>query len=283
MKVAAIQMCSGSDVSSNLSAAQRLIERAARDGAQYVQLPEYCTYMGAADRYPAVAETVPGPTTEVFAQLARSLGIHVHVGSLLQRMPNGGKPANASVVIAPTGDIQAIYRKVHLFDIDVPGQVTERESDAVSAGDEVVISPVGELELGLAICFDLRFPALFGAMATAGANVFALPAAFAQATGSAHWEALIRARAIENHAFVVAAAQAGPGPDGWMSYGHSMIVDPWGVVLAVAPPDGEAVLMAELDVSQCAARRMQIPVQSALRPEVYGAAIKRQTPQAVAQ
>lgn len=269
--VAAVQMHVGTDVSANLETATRLVTRAAEAGAAYVQLPEYATFLGPAERNPVVAETIPGPSSDYFAQLARQLKIQLHVGSLLERSDEPGKSYNTSLLFDPYGTLIATYRKIHLFDIEVPGEVAEQESDAISPGQELTVVELSEMTLGLSICFDVRFAEMYGAMARAGANVFAVPAAFASATGRAHWETLLRARAIEEHAYVIAAGQAGPGYDGWVSHGHSMIVGPWGDVLAEADGEHDDVILADIDCEEALRRRRQIPVLTARRPLAYTA------------
>jgi len=267
--VAALQMTSGTDVAANVEAALALIARAADAGATYIQLPEYFNYLGPAKGFASAAEMVPGPTTDRLAALARSRAVTIHIGSLLERSRDGAKCFNTGVVLAPTGQVAATYRKAHLFDIDVPGEVVQRESDAILAGGQLVVCDVGEMRLGLSICFDLRFGELYRELALAGATVLAIPAAFNAITGRAHWEVLVRARGIENHAYVVAAAQVGTTVEGIATYGHSMIVGPWGEVLAQSGSDGEDVLVAELDLAEVTRRRAQIAVLDLRRPGLY--------------
>ena len=273
MLVAAIQLRSGADVEANVTQALALVEEAAHGGARYVQLPEYTPYLGPPSAYAAVAEDVPGPTTARFAELARRHGIVVHLGSLLERTAT--RPANTSVVLGPTGQVVATYRKIHLFDVDVPGAVSHRESDALVAGDEAVLVELDGLRLGLSVCFDLRFPELYGALARAGAEVLAIPAAFNAVTGAAHWHVLTRARAIETHSFVVAAAQAGRTAEGIATFGHALIIDPWGTVLAEADGDAPQVVRARLDPAVARARRAQIAVAALRRPDAYARPVRR--------
>ena len=272
LTVAAVQLSSGSDKEANVAAAMELVREAARRGATYVQLPEYFNYLGPAAGYLDAAETIPGPTTRTMGELARSLEVSVHLGSLVERSSTSGKVFNTSVLIDPAGDVVATYRKAHLFDVDVPGAIAHKESDVILAGDELVLAALDGVRLGLSICFDLRFPEMYRALSGAGAQVLCVPAAFNASTGRAHWEVLIRARAIENHAFVVAAAQVGTTAEGIATFGHSMIVDPWGEVLEVSTKDAPDVLVADLDVSQVARRRAQIAVLDFRRPDLYGAA-----------
>ncbi|HEV2427212.1 MAG TPA: carbon-nitrogen hydrolase family protein [Acidimicrobiales bacterium] len=268
VRVALAQGRAGRDVDANVEAALAQVDEGARRGATYIQLPEYATYYGPASGFAAAAQDVPGPATRAFAQLARARGVTVHVGSLLERGPDARHAYNTSVVIGPDGEIVARYRKAHLFDVSV-GDVVARESASIAAGDDVVVAQIPGATLGLSVCFDLRFPELYRRLALAGAQVLCVPAAFTATTGRAHWSTLLRARAIENHAFVAAAARAGAGagaPDTW---GHSMVVDPWGEVLAEADGDGDAVLVAELDLDEVERRRAQIDVLGLRRPDLY--------------
>lgn len=268
--LAAVQMTSGTDVATNVATALELVGDAVDRGATYVQVPEYVTYYGPAHGFADAAESVPGPSTRRFAGMARQRGVTVHVGSLLERTSEPGRYHNTSVLIDAAGEIVATYRKAHLFDIDVPGEVAHRESDAIVAGDDVVVADLGDVRLGLSICFDVRFPELYRHLALHGATVLAIPAAFAAATGRVHWEILVRARAIENHAFVVAAAQVGSTSGGLASWGHSMIVGPWGEILAEGGGDGNDVLVANVDLAEVARRRAQLAVLALRRPDLYG-------------
>ncbi len=267
--VAAVQLTSGSDPTKNVDAAIELVVSAADRGAKYIQLPEYFNYLGPAKGFAAVCETIPGPTTSRFAEVAKARGVTVHIGSMLERSPEEGRCYNTGVILDGNGLIAATYRKAHLFDIDVPGEVVQRESDAIVPGEQLVVVDLPGFRLGMSICFDLRFPELYRRLAVHGASVLAIPAAFNAVTGRAHWDVLVKARAIENHAFVVAAAQAGTTAEGIATYGHSMIVGPWGEVLAESFADGPDVLVATLDLAEVARRRSQIAVLDLRRPEVY--------------
>jgi predicted amidohydrolase len=269
LNVAAVQLSSGSDVAHNVDEAERLVNVAADRGAQYVQLPEYFNFLGPFGGFESAAESVPGATTNRMAKLAASRAVTLHLGSLLETSPVNGKFYNTSVLIGPSGDITATYRKIHLFDVNVPGAIVHRESDVITPGEEIVVAHLADYELGLSICFDVRFPELYRKLALAGADVIAIPAAFNAVTGRAHWDLLVRARAIENHAFVVAAAQAGTTAEGIATYGHSLIVDPWGEVLAEATSDGPEVVMAALDLREVARRREQIAFVDFRRPDLY--------------
>ncbi len=271
IRVATVQLTSGSDHEVNVERAIDLIEAAALEGARYIQLPEHFNYLGPVERYHEVAETIPGPTTARLSEYARDRRITLHLGSMLEVGDVAGKFFNTSVVLDPSGEVLATYRKAHLFDIDVPGAVTYHESDTILPGERLVVAECPGFRLGLSVCFDLRFPELYRALALAGASVLAIPSAFRAATGRAHWEVLVRARAIENHAYVIAAAQAGTTAEGIASFGHSMIVDPWGEVMAESSSDGEDVIVATLDLDQVARRRSQIDVLHLRRPDLYGA------------
>jgi predicted amidohydrolase len=269
LNVAAVQLSSGSDVARNVDEAERLINVAADWGAQYVQLPEYFNYLGPFSGFERAAETIPGPTTTRMTALARSRGVTLHLGSLLEVSAVKGKFFNTSVLIGPDGELITTYRKVHLFDVNVPGAIVQRESDIIVPGDDIVVANLGEFALGLSICFDVRFPELYRALALAGADVLAIPAAFNATTGLAHWDLLVRARAVENHAFVVAATQVGTTAEGIATYGHALIVDPWGTALAESTSDEPEVLMATLDLKEVERRRSQIAVMDFRRPDIY--------------
>jgi deaminated glutathione amidase len=269
LNVAAVQLSSGSDVAHNLEVAERLINEAADQGAQYIQLPEFFNFQGRFSGYESAAETIPGPTTTRMAALARSRGVTLHLGSLLEVSAVAGTFHNTSVVIGPDGELVATYRKIHLFDVNVPGAVVQRESDVIEPGGDIVVVRSDEYSLGLSICFDVRFPELYRALALAGAEVLAIPAAFNATTGLAHWDLLVRARAVENHAFVVAATQVGTSDVGIATYGHALIVDPWGDAVAETTSDGPDVIVATLDLDEVDRRRQQIAVMDLRRPEVY--------------
>lgn len=272
MRVAAVQMRVGVSKDENVERALRLVDEAAAGGARLIVLPEQVTYIGPSSEYPEVAETIPGPTSRLLAAKAREHDVIIHGGSLIEQMP-GVEFCNSSYVVDPTGAVGAVYRKVHLFDVSVGDDVNESESARVAPGDGLVAADLPGVVLGMSICYDLRFPELYRALALAGATVMLVPAAFAEATGCAHWEVLLRARAIENGAFVIAAAQHGSGA-AWPMYGHSMIVDPWGSVLAELP-GGDGVIVADIDLSEAERRRKQIPVLANRRPDVYARSVHK--------
>lgn len=269
LRVAAVQVTAGADPQANVARALELIRRAASEGASYVQLPEYFNYRGPGSRYRSVAETIPGPTTTRVADLAKELGVVIHVGSMFERSSDPDKSYNTSVVIGPEGAIRATYRKGHLFDVSVVGEIEHKESRNISAGEQLCVVDVASFQLGLSVCFDVRFAELYRQLALHGATMFAVPSSFAVATGRVHWEVLLRARAIENHAYVIAAAQAGVTAEGISSYGHSMIIDPWGEILAQSLLDGEDIIYATLKADDVTRRRSQIDVWSLQRPTLY--------------
>ena len=243
------------------------MREAAAVGARLIVLPEKFNVLGSPDELRAGAEGVPGSTTQWAGELCRELGVWLVAGSIVERVEGGDKLRNTSTLIGPDGAIHATYRKIHMFDVEVEGMVY-RESDAEAPGEEVVVADVDGLELGMAVCYDLRFPELFRIMAVRGARVVSLPAAFTVPTGRAHWDILVRARAIENQVFVVAAGQIGHHPPDHESYGHSMIVDPWGVVLAEAPDD-TGFITADLDLDAQAAIREKLPSLAHRQPHAY--------------
>lgn len=279
LKVGLVQLNTRSDVAANLAAIERLVGEAAERGARFVMLPEYAPYLGPKEGYQESAESVPGPLTERYAALARRHGIYLHAGSMVERTETPGKFGNTSVVLSPSGDILAKYRKIHLFDIEIPGRVSAKESDSVSAGDEIVTVEIEGVTFGLAICYDLRFPELFRLQALKGAEVLCNPAAFTLFTGKDHWEVLLRARAIENQAWMLAAAQWGTHEPNAACYGRSMAIDPWGTVTAQAS-DGVGVVVTEIDTALVAKMRAEVPSLANRQPGAYsleprGAAVLR--------
>jgi predicted amidohydrolase len=268
VRVATVQLNSTADFAANLASAERLTRAAASDGARLIVLPEKWTAMGADADLRAAAQPLDGPAIEWARALARELQVDLIAGSIVEQVEGQEKLANTSVHADPQGELRAVYRKLHMFDVEVGGRAY-RESDLEEPGDEIVCSQSADgTELGLSICYDLRFPELYRILAVRGARVIVVPAAFTLATTRDHWETLLRARAIENQAFVVAANQVGAHPGGHRSGGRSMIVDPWGLVLAQAP-DGEAYAIAELDLERQAQVRAQLPSLANRRPEAY--------------
>jgi deaminated glutathione amidase len=263
---AAIQMTTSADKAANLAKAKRLIRLAAARGAQIVGLPEVFNWRGKRSEEPAAAESLEGETLTLMARLARELSINLLAGSITEHAPGEVKRYNTSVMFGPDGQRLAVYRKIHLFDIDLPGRVTIKESDAKIGGREVVTASTQLGTIGLSICYDLRFPELYRRLAFAGARILAIPSAFTFPTGEAHWETLIRARAVENQSYVIAPAQFGPNVHGFSDYGNSMIVDPWGRVLARAP-DQEGVIVAPLDMEYLERVRRELPALTHARIE----------------
>ena len=255
---AAVQMSSGSDKGANLEKAERLVREAAGRGAQLVALPEVFLWRGPRRAEAEAGEDVPGPVTERLGALARELGIFFQAGSVPERIAGERRCYNTALLFDPTGTLVARYRKIHLFDVEIPGQVSARESEARMPGDETVVASTELGRIGLSVCYDLRFPELYRRLAGAGAEIICLPSAFTFPTGAAHWEPLVRARAIENQAYVIAPDQYGTSPNGYRDYGNSMIVDPWGAVLARAG-DGEEVIVAPIRPEYLAKVRSELP------------------------
>ncbi|HWY17113.1 MAG TPA: carbon-nitrogen hydrolase family protein [Solirubrobacteraceae bacterium] len=287
MKAAAVQLNSTADFGANLATADRLTRAAAADGARLIVLPEKWTAMGSVQELRACAEPLDGRAVSWARDTAAELRVDLVAGSFLERIPGEDKLANTCVHVSSSGGVRAVYRKLHMFDVTIDGRCY-RESDVELPGDEIVLSETSTgradasaeagatgtagatgVELGLAVCYDLRFPELFRVLAVRGARILALPSAFTLPTTRDHWEVLVRARAIENQAFVIAANQVGPHPGGARSGGRSMIVDPWGVVLAQAP-DGEHHVVAELDLERQLEIRAQLPALAHRRPQAYG-------------
>jgi predicted amidohydrolase len=268
MRAAAIQMNSTGDRPRNRAIAERLVRAAAVDGAKLVVLPEKWSVLGTSEQLAAGAEPLDGPSISWARGLARELAIDLVAGSIVEQRTGHAKHFNTSVHVGPDGELHAIYRKLHLFDVEVAG-VAYRESDGEDPGDEVVTTTLADgTELGMAICYDLRFPELFRILTLRGARVLALPSAFTLATTRDHWEVLVRARAIEDQCFVVAANQIGEHMPGKVSGGRSLIVDPWGTVLATAP-DEEGYALAELDYGRQDAIRASLPALAHRRPRAY--------------
>jgi len=269
LRIGLVQMNSRSDKSENLAVAERLIEEAARQGAELVALPEYVNFLGPRELHEANAEPIPGPTAERFAALARRYGIYLLGGSILERSAIPGKYYNTSVLFAPDGEIIASYRKIHLFDVDLTGNVTSNESATILPGDRLVTAEVAGHVVGLTICYDLRFPELYRLLALDGAELILVPAAFTLYTGKDHWHTLLRARAIENQCYVAAPAQIGPHDPGQQCYGHSLVADPWGTVIAEAI-NRVGVVVTTLDFAYLREVRAQLPSLANRRPETYG-------------
>jgi predicted amidohydrolase len=277
LRVALVQLSADADVAANLERALALVARAGEQRPGLIALPELFGYRGPAAGFRESATELPGPTTEPFAELARSIGCWILLGSLAERSSDPERPYNTSVLLDHSGAIAARYRKRHLFDVTIDGGPSDRESARTTPGDEVVVAALDDAKgagaagaggagaggaaarLGMSVCYDLRFPEHYRDLARGGATILAVPANFTEATGRDHWEVLLRARAIENGAFVIAPAQCGTG-GGIPAHGRSMAVDPWGVVIAQAP-DGPGVVVADLDFERVSRVRRQLPTQ----------------------
>lgn len=273
LSVALVQLDARSDVATNLASAVALADEAAAGGTRLVALPEYLLYRGPDDGFRSAASPIPGPNTEPFAEVARRHGAWILIGGMPEVSGDPRRPYNTSVLLAPDGTVAATYRKIHLFDVAVVDGPTETESACMTAGDRLVTADIDGAFMGLSICYDVRFPELYRALALAGAQILAVPAAFTERTGRDHWEVLLRARAIENAAYVIAPAQIG-GLPGKPAFGRSMIIDPWGTILAQAP-DAVGIIRADLDLDRVAALRHQIPVLANRRPAAYEATTER--------
>lgn len=265
MRVAAVQMTSTVDWAANLATAGRLIADAVVEGAELVVLPEMFNCLGSGAELRAGAEPLDGPTAAWLAARAVEHQITLIGGTFVERGTE--RNHNTCCVFGPDGERVAVYRKIHLFDVEVPG-AEFRESDAVEPGDEVVVVDVDDLRLGLSICYDVRFPELYRIAALEGATLVTVPAAFTAKTGPPHWEILLRARAIENQVFVIAAGQRGSSNDRLHWHGHSMIIDPWGTIL-VAMADDEGVIVTDLDLDAQAHVRDILPSLANRRPGAY--------------
>jgi predicted amidohydrolase len=258
MRVAVCQLNARDDRAHNLAVARGLIERAAAAGADLAVLPEYTDYLGPADDAPK-PEGLDGEFAGFFSDAARELGIWVHAGSFHETGPGDGRSYNTSLVFDRAGTLTATYRKIHMYDVEIPGRVSYQESKAVAPGAETIVTTIDDVRVGLSICYDLRFPELYRLLAVDGAaEVLVVPAAFMAHTGRDHWEVLLRARAIENQCYVVAAGQIGDHEPGRTCFGRSMIVDPWGTVVAQAP-DVTGIAVADLNLVRLQEIRRDLP------------------------
>jgi len=267
MRAAAVQLNSTDEYDRNLEVAERLVKAAAEDGAQLVVLPEKWTVLGPPEVLRSRAEPLDGPALSAAAGWAREHGIFLVAGSVPELVPDRQKLANTSVMFGPDGERRAVYRKIHMFDVTV-GDVTYEESADEDPGDEIVVGDADGVTVGLTVCYDLRFPELYRILALRGARLITVPSAFTERTGRDHWEVLIRARAIEDQVFMVAAGQIGFAAPQYRSYGRSMIVDPWGVVLVQAA-DTECFVAADLDFANQTEMRDSLPSLRNRRPEAY--------------
>jgi predicted amidohydrolase len=266
---ACVQFCASGDKLDNIARMGELVERAAGRGARLVLLPEKWNAIADGAELRRYAESLEdgGETLDALASWARDLRIDLICGSIA--IADGDRVGNVSIAFAPDGTRVAAYTKIHLFDVDVGG-ISYRESDGTAPGSSLAVAELSGLPVGLSVCYDLRFPELYRALEQAGALVLTVPAAFTLITGMAHWEPLLRARAIENQAFVLAADQHGdPGGYGIPRFGHSMIIDPWGTVIAAAGPGGDGVIVAELDLAAQRSTRRTLPALEHRRPDAY--------------
>ena len=257
MRVSVCQLNARDDRAANLASARDLLARASAAGADLAILPEYVDYLGPGQSAPK-PEPIDGEFAAFFAEAARELGIWVHAGSFHEIGPDEEHTFNTSLVFNPAGERVALYRKIHLYDVEIAGRVSYQESQSVAAGEDIVVAELNGVPTGLSICYDLRFPELYRRLAIDGARLLVVPAAFMLHTGRDHWEVLLRARAIENQCYVVAAGQIGDHEPGRTCFGRSMIIDPWGTVLAQAP-DTIGIVTAELDFARLDKIRSELP------------------------
>jgi len=266
--MALLQLDTQDDKATNLKRIGEMIDEAATKRAQFVCMPEMANYIGIGDGPYQNAEDIPGgPTTDLFRNKAKQHSLWIHGGSIPERIPNEKRVFNTTIVVNPKGEIVAKYRKIHLYDINVKNGVSFMESDTIKAGDEIVNFDSEFGPMGLAICYDIRFPELFRLLTLRGAKLIFNPAEFNIYTGKDHWEPLLRARAIENVCYMVAPAQFGPKKT-FHTYGRSMVVDPWGNIIAQAG-DRECVVMAEIDMNSVDQMRDQVPCLKNRRPDAY--------------
>lgn len=269
LKTAVIQLNSRDNPAENLSKVELFIDRAADMGAEFVSLPEFWSYLGPYSGFDEAAQTIPGPFIERLQEKARRYHMIVHGGSIVERHPQlRGKFYNTTALINRDGEIAACYRKIHLFDVNLANGEKHYESDRIAPGNDVVTAEIDGITFGLSICYDLRFPELYRLLALHGAQIMMVPAGFTLHTGRDHWEVLLRARAIENLCYMVAPAHVGNYPPNRQCFGRSMVVDPWGLVLAQAQ-DMPTVIMTEIDLEQIERVRAQIPCLENRRPSAY--------------
>jgi predicted amidohydrolase len=268
VKVAAIQMDSQNDKAANLAKAEKLIRKASQKGATYISLPEYFNFIGTEEEEEANAEVIlKGKTSTFLSTLAKELKTWLHGGSILEKVEGETKYYNTTLVFNPDGEMIAKYRKIHLYNVEIKNGPAFLESNTKNFGRDLTVCKTDFAKIGLAICYDIRFPELFRLLALQGAEILMVPAEFPLFTGRDHWEVLLRARAIENQAYVIAPGQIGTKP-AFQSYGRTMIVDPWGTVMAAAS-DVETTVIAEIDLSYLHEMRQQLPSLENRRPEAY--------------
>jgi predicted amidohydrolase len=276
-RAAVVQLNSGGDSEANWRSIESLVRQAARQGARFVTTPENAPFLGPHGEKVRRAEPLDGPSCGRAAELAADLGVYLLLGSFAESSEDPMRCYNTSVLFGPAGDRLAAYRKIHLFDVDVSPEVRFRESETVLPGSETVIADTGIGQVGMSICYDLRFPGLYQELRQRGAELIVIPSAFTAVTGRDHWRVLVRARAIETQCFVLAPAQQGRHDDGGLreSYGHSLIVDPWGVVIAEVDAECPGIAVAEIDRERVSRVRAQIPVADHAR---FRSAIRESRP-----
>lgn len=272
-----VQMCSQLDVEANIAFAHEQIARAADAGARVVVLPELFPCYGDLSRAAAVAQSIDGPWIDQLRTLAREKNIWLIAGSIPETSPTPGKAFNTCIVLSPAGEVVAAYRKIHLFDVQIAGRVASQESEHLLPGSEIVTFEIDGWKVGLAICYDLRFPELFRALASQGARLIIVPAAFTRTTGKDHWELLVRTRALDAQAYIAAANQTGDHTATSASFGHSMIVDPWGEVVNKTNGDSPALVIATIDQSRVEQVRTGLPVLANRRLQDGGFATSKPT------
>lgn len=262
MKVAAAQLNSQDNVVTNLAETEPVVRKAAEAGARLVVLPEAFAYLGTEEGKSTIAEELgrPGVIQKAIAGWCRTHDVFIIAGGMPEKSDDPSRPYNTSVLFGPDGEVAASYRKLHLFDVELSDGTTWAESSATTPGEKVTVSTVDDLSVGLTICYDLRFPQLYTLLRSQGAQLLTVPAAFTKTTGAAHWEVLLRARAIETQCWLAAAAQDGTHPRGRKTYGHAMIVDPWGRVVSEVTEPGPGFAIAEIDLQEVASVREQMPV-----------------------
>lgn len=259
-------MNSQGDKSANLSSAEYLIDQLANAGAEFIMLPEFFLFLGDMSEVHEQAEPVDGPSLERIRKKAQHHKVYIHSGSFPES--DGDKVYNTALVFNPDGELIAKYRKLHMFDVEIPGGLVIRESDSITPGSEIVTFKIGDATFGLTTCYDLRFPELYRHLAMQGAQVLLVPSAFTLATGRDHWELLLRARAVENLCWVAAAGQWGSSPPDHLSYGRSMVVNPWGLVVAQAP-DGVCCVTADIDLNLMKEIRTRFPALDHVREDLF--------------
>jgi len=267
LNVALIQLQAGADKEKNVEHACRMVEDAVSAGARFVLLPEVFSFVADASLWRDAAEDIPGPTSSRLSALAKKHGIHILAGSILERRPNRRKCSNTSFLIAPEGDILASYRKMHLFTVTQPDGVVFDEVRYTLAGTRPVVARTSMGPVGLAVCYDLRFPELFRLLTLLGSRIITVPSAFTAFTGKAHWKVLLRSRAVENQVFILAPNQTGRAVTGVRFHGHSLVVDPWGTVLAEGSED-EEVLHVTIDTARVDEVRRRLGALGHVRPDL---------------